>query len=50
VLLDPRHQTIVRNRVEVALQVGVYHEGVAVPDQLVDLPQSVMAPTLRTKP
>lgn len=49
VLLDPSDQTIMRNRVEVALQVGVNHEGIAVLDQLIGLPQSVMAPTLRTE-
>ena len=49
VLLDPRHQTIVRNRVEIAFQVGIYHEGIAIPDQLIDLPQGVVASALRTE-
>src|SRR5277367_51156 len=47
--LDPRHQTIVGDRVEIALQVGVHHEGVAFLDQPIDLPQRVMASASRTE-
>ena len=47
--LDPRHETIVRDRIEVAGEVGVHHEGVAVLDQPVDHSQRVVASASRTE-
>src|SRR5277367_6778256 len=40
---QPLHQPVVRDRVEVALQIGVHHEAVARFDQPVDLPQRILA-------
>src|SRR6266511_5688312 len=48
-LLDPRHQTIVRVRLEVRLQVGIHHMGVSLLEQPIDLPQRVTAPAFRTE-
>ena len=48
-LLDPRHQPIMRNRVEIGGQVGVHHVGVAVLDQPIDFPQRVMASATRSE-
>ena len=48
-LLDPRHQPIMRDRVEIAGQVGVHHVGVAVLDQPIDFPQRVMASAPRSE-
>jgi hypothetical protein len=45
----PRHQPVVRDRVEVALQVGVHHMGVTFLQQPVDLPQRVLAAAFRTE-
>src|SRR5271166_2541234 len=47
--LDPRHQTIVRNGIDIAGEVGVHHIGVAVLDQPIDLPQRVVAAASRTE-
>ena len=48
--LQARHQTVVRDRVEVALQVGVHHVDVARLEQLIDPTQGVFAAASRTKP
>ena len=32
------HQTIMGNRVEVALQVGIYHKGISLLEQSIDFP------------
>jgi hypothetical protein len=45
--LDLRHQPLVRDAVEVALEVGVDHEGVTVLDQPVHFAQRVMAAASR---
>ena len=48
-VLDPCHQRVVRNRIEVRLQVGIHHVGVAVLDQPIDLAQRIVAPSPRTE-
>src|SRR5262245_21925406 len=48
-LLDTCHKLIVRNRIEVRLQVGIHHVGVAVLDQPIDFAQRVMAPASRSE-
>jgi hypothetical protein len=45
--LDALHQLLVRNRVEVALQVGVHHEGIPLPDQSCHFPQGILAAAFR---
>src|SRR5437879_10271781 len=42
-LRHPRHEPVVRDRVEIALQVGVDHLDIAGPQQSIDLPQRVLA-------
>src|SRR5271170_3550158 len=44
---QPLHQLVVRDRVEVALQIGVHHETMARFDQPVDLPQRILAAASR---
>ena len=48
-LFDLPHQCRVRDRVEVALQVGIHHMGVALLDQFIDFAQCVFAAALRAK-
>ena len=47
--LHPPHQPLVRNAVEVGLEVGVHHEGVAVLDQSIHFAQRVMATPSRSE-
>ena len=44
---QPLHQLVVRDRVEVALQIGVHHETVAQLDQPIDLPQRILTAASR---
>src|SRR5271157_1725314 len=48
-LLDPRHQPIMRDRIEIGGQVRVYDVGVAILDQPIDFPQRVMASAPRSE-
>src|SRR5271165_2246321 len=48
-LLDPRHQPIMRDRIEIGGQVRVYDVGVAILDQPIDFPQRVMASASRSE-
>src|SRR5208283_4054340 len=47
--LDPRHQAVMRDRIEIADEVGVRHVGIAVLDQPIDFPQRVVASASRTE-
>ena len=48
-LRHSRQQPVVRDGVEIALQVGVHHMGVALLQQPVDFPQRILATTSRTE-
>ena len=48
-LFYPRHQPVVRDRVEIAFQVGVHHVGVAFLQQPIDFPQRILATSSRTE-
>ena len=57
--LDPRHERVVRDRIEVRLKISIHHIGVAILDQPIDLAQRVVmpkaclqhdAPSSRTEP
>ena len=48
-LFYPRHQPVVRDRVEIALQVGVHHMGIAFLQQPIDFPQRILASSTRTE-
>jgi hypothetical protein len=49
-LLDPLHQPLMRDRVEVALKVGVDHKRVAFLDELIHFAQRIPAAAPRSKP
>src|SRR6266446_80416 len=49
-LLDPLHQPLMRDRVEVALKVGVDHKRVAFLDELIHFAQRIPAAASRSKP
>lgn len=47
---DPVHQALVRDAVEVPLQVSIHHMGVAFLQKCIDLPQRVFAAPAGSKP